>query len=358
MEDDKDRDWMRRDCGGALMLEPWYCENLVTVLLEAMDLHAGRIELQLARTEVVSLVFDRLDYAWQKKVLVKIEGDTRTGKTESVKAWCVMNPGKARLVSTPSGKSCTDLFKAIAEAIGLSYGPKSKSTDLKDQIQYVISHAGLFLVLDEAHFLLPANFDRNTQPARLDWLRTRIIDRKLPVALVTTPQAFRHSANRFEKWTGYNFGQFFGRVMLNVTLPNELSEEDLLGVVKIQGPDIPEKFHRFIVARAMQSEGYLKAIEAVCSRASYVARRDGHPVVTQADVELALSEVIPAQSAPVKLAPGRPPAPPAPLAVKRTRPPAPVAAARPTLQAPSRQTSPAPALEAPDRTTSLEMETV
>ncbi len=320
---------------------PWYCENLMAVLFEAMDMHAARIELQLARTEVVSLVFDRLDYAWQQKVLVKIEGDTRTGKTEAVKAWCAMHPGKSRLVSTPSGKSCGDMFKAIAEAIGLPFGPRTKGPDLKDQIQFIIRHGGLFLVFDEAHFLLPSNFDRNTQPARLDWLRTQVVDRKLPVALVTTPQAFKHSADKFQRWTGYNFGQFFGRIMSNVTLPNELSEADLLAVTKIQGPDIPEKLHRLIVARSMQSEGYLKTIEAVCSRARYIAQRDNHPAITLADVELAASEIIPAAPAPARPALAAPaPSRSRPVAVKRGRAAAPPPPTAPALESPARSITP------------------
>jgi hypothetical protein len=290
-------EWLRASKGEELPPPPWYCENLPDVLFQAMELDAGRVENQLAPTKVVSLVSDCLDYAWQQKVPVKIEGDTRTGKTEAVKAWCSMNPGKCRLVSTPSGKSMGDLFKAIADAIGLPYGPNVRGTDLKDQIQYIIRHAGLFLIFDESHFLLPSSFDRNTQPARLDWIRTQIIDKKLPIALVTTPQAFSHSAKKFHEWTGYNFGQFFGRIMSNLTLPNELSAADLLEVTKIKGPDIDEKYHKFIVSRSMRSEGYLKTIEAICTRARHIAKRDNHPHITQGDVELAASEMIPSAGA-------------------------------------------------------------
>jgi hypothetical protein len=337
----KDDEWSRQDIGGHINLSPWYCENLAAVLFEAMELHAGRIALQLARTQIVELVFDALDYAWQQKVLVKIEGDTRTGKSEAVKAWCSMHPGKARLVSTPSGKSLSDLFKAIAEAVGLPYGPRTKGTDLKEQIQYIMRHSGLFLVLDESHFILPVNFDRNTQPGRLDWLRTQIIDRKLPVALVTTPQAFAHAVNKFERHTSYNFGQFFGRIMADISLPNELSEADLLAVAKIQGADIPEKLHPFIVAKSMQSEGYLKAIEAICSRSRYLAARENHRAVTLADVESAAAYVIP-----TKPAPARPDATaPAsrrkqPVAVKRGRPATPQPPAAPALEMPPREVAP------------------
>jgi hypothetical protein len=257
-----------------------------------------------------------------------------------------MYPGRARLVSTPSSNSIRDVFTAVADALGMTFAPNVRTPVLRDEIQYVIRHSGLFLVWDESHFLLPATYGRNTAPARLDWLRTQIIDKKLPVALVCTPQAFKHGVEKFQRHTGYNFAQFFGRVMLNVTLPNELSDEDLQAVVRIQGPDIPEKFHLFIVARACQSEGYLKTIEAICRRARFIARRDNHPTITQADVELAESEVNPSAPAPVVATPL--PRLQSPVAIKRGR------MAAPSLQAPApRQTSPAPQspLEMPARET-------
>jgi hypothetical protein len=316
-----------------------------------MALHASRIELQLAPTAVMAAVFDRLEYAWQQKVFVKIEGDTRVGKTEAVRAWAAMYPGRARLISTPPGTSLHDLFAALAESFGIQFPAHAKPRDLRDEVQFILRHSGLFLILDEGHFLLPPPASRAAQPARLDYVRTQIIDRDLPVALVTTPQSFSHAVQVFKKQTGYNFDQFFGRVMLNLTLPNELDEADLLAVVKFQGPDIPEKFHRLIVARAMQSEGYLKVVEAICRRARYIAQREGNPAVSLADVELAAGEVIPAPTAPARSTPAAPaPArPKQPLAVKRGRAITPVPGA-PALQP--------PALEQPVRGTAPMLATV
>ncbi|HEV7926680.1 MAG TPA: ATP-binding protein [Verrucomicrobiae bacterium] len=334
-------------------ISPAYCPKLIDLLFDAMDAHAERVKTGLALTQVVALVNDRLDYAWQEKCLVKIEGDARTGKSEAIKAWCFAYPGQARLVATPSSNSLRDLLLAVADVVGLPYTPNVDTSDLKDRVQFVIRHSRLFLIFDEAHWLLPSSYGRNTNPARLDWVRSEIVDKGLPVALVCTPQAFTRGVEKFQKWTGYNFAQFFGRIMLNATLPNELSESDLLAVVKIQGPDIPEKFHRLIAGWAQQSGGYLKTIEAVCSRARYIARRDGHSAVTLADVELTASEVIPATPPP---APPRSAAPPAParqqpIAIKRGRPIRPAAQGAPMLQGPSREISPpsAPALEMPDR---------
>jgi hypothetical protein len=303
--------------------------------------------LRLASTKVTALVFDCLDYGWSQKSLVKIDGETRTGKTEAIKAWCDMNPGKARLVSTPSGKGCGDLFRAIAQAIGLPCGPKTRGTALKEQIQYIIRHAGLFLVFDEAHFLIPAGFDRNTPPARLDWIRTQIIDKDLPVALVTTPQAFGDAAAKFQNWTGYNFNQFFGRIMRSVSLPDTLDNADVLAVVKILAPDIPENLHRFIAGTAQQSAGYLNTAKAICKLARHIARRNNRPGITQADVELAASEFTTAQPARPAPAAAATPERRQPLAVKRSR-----------AAAPIRPVAPAPPMEMPDRETAPAIQTL
>lgn len=322
---------------GPMDLSPWYCPNLADVLFEAMDLHAARIALKIAETQVVSLVFDRLDFAWSKKTFVTIQGDSRTGKTEAVKAWAAMHPGKARLVSTPSSHCERDLLQAIAESIGLPFNHKTSTRQMKDQIQDIIRHAGLFFIFDEAHFVFPTRFSGNTHPARLDWMRTQIIDRKLPVAFVSTPQAFTHAVEKFQKQTQYNFAQFFGRVALPVVLPAELSRADFMAICKIQGAKVPEEFHKLIVSRAMRSPGYIQSVEAICQRAEFIAATGNRSNITFADVEAAALEVVPAVSAPVRAA----------------RP-----APAPACETPIRPIAPAPALEMPGRATTPTLQPV
>ena len=86
------------------------------------------------------------------------------------------------------------------------------------------------------------------------------------------------------------------------------------------------------------------AVQAIGKRARYVARRDGHPEITLADVTLAIAEVIPA-SATAPAAAVRP----APAAARN---PGPDPAAAPRRRAGARPRSirpaappPAPALE-------------
>jgi hypothetical protein len=276
---------------------PWYCRELLAVLFEAMDAHARAIELQIASTKLSAVVSEKLNYAWVAKKFVKFDGESRTGKTKSFQTECLMRPGRFRLVNTPPGTSLRDLYAAVAESIGVFFSPKTPIHILKGKVEFIVKHAGLCLVFDEAHFLLPPPSSAVSSPARLDWLRTNIIDRRLPCALVTTPQAFKYAVEKFKRKTSYNFDQFFGRIALTVKLPDD-DREDLLGIVKIHGSEIPEQFHRRIVNDVTIFKGCASNIEDVCDRARYLAKLDAREAVTDSDIETALSEVIPGWTAP------------------------------------------------------------
>jgi hypothetical protein len=310
--------------------DPWYFDGLLDALCEFMDNHAARTSASLAMTEVTLKIFDAMEYAWSEKALVHIEGDSRFGKTVSVKTWCAAWPGKARYFAVPCSNSDADLIKAIALSLGMDFSFKTPYRQIKAKVEYIINFSGLMFIADEAHWLLPTRFSANTPPMRLNWLRTEIVDRNCAVVTVSTPQDYRKCVEKFVKATGHNITQFLGRTMLNVSLPNELEQDDLLAVARIHFPELSDDFLQVIVGTSMRSESYLMAVEAIAKRVRFIARRDNHPSVTLKDLKLAISEIIPGQAA----APAATPAPPqrsAPIAVKRSRAatPAPAAVAMP-----------------------------
>src|SRR5690606_34105908 len=137
------------------LIEPDYLPDFHTLLLAKMDEQARTATTMLAQTVVVDKVFDALDYALSEtgaKMLVRIEGDSRFGKTEAVTAWCNMRPGLARLVTVPPSNTDLDFFKAIADALGMDYTITVTARQLRERVEYVVSHAGLMLVLDEFHY--------------------------------------------------------------------------------------------------------------------------------------------------------------------------------------------------------------
>jgi hypothetical protein len=280
---------------------PWYCPDLVAVLLESMELHASRVQQERAHTEIYKIIFDNIDYCVSEKRLIKIDGQARTGKSEACLAFATAYPGRVRLVTTPPGTSKRDLFIELSDSVGMPPKSATSTRRMSDAVQYVIRHARLGIIFDEAQFLLPPPTSTTYAPARLDWVRRNVIDRKLPCALVCTPQTFNHAVRNLRDKRGYNFDQILGRIDLTVPLPDTVEKDGLAEILKIHGTGIPQKLHPFLLSEVLikgRKDSSVKAFEAVCCRARHLARRDGGRLVTQADLETAISEVIPAQIAP------------------------------------------------------------
>jgi hypothetical protein len=267
------------------------CPDVPGLLFAAIDAHAKRRLEKIAQTAVTEKVFDALDYASSERCMVRIEGDSRFGKTESVKAWCESRPGRARLVSVPSSNGLYDLISNVADALGIEHGYKTSKPQTKLKVEFVLRQSGMFLVLDEGTYLLPQAYGRSTAPARLNWVRSEIVDRGLPMALVVTPQSFYADLRKFLGKTGYVMEQFLGRTLMTVKLPNDLDKEDLMSVARIHFPQMGENHLGFIAAQALLTENYLQAIEAIAKRARYLAGRSGRKIALK-DIDQAVAEVV------------------------------------------------------------------
>ncbi len=295
-----------------------YCYDLFGVLFDYMDIHRVRAGERLAETEVTLKVFDALDYAWAERKFVRIDGNTRFGKTESAKTWCAMHPGKVRMIKVPSSNSERDLVRAFAEALGFT----AFSAKVIDDVHYVLRYGRIGFVLDECHFLLAAKYGRHTTPARLNWFRTRVVDQGLPCAIVTTPQTFNPQMRRYVRATGYDMQQFEGRVSLLVALPETLKKEDMFAVARLHFPRFGEAKLQLIIGAALKSESYLKAVEDIACRARWLGRKRGSESVNLQDVEAAIRDVVPEAAdapQPAAVAPAPAKRPPAPLIAQPVR---------------------------------------
>jgi hypothetical protein len=211
------------------------------------------------------------------------------------------------------------LFKRIAEALGIDCSYGSNATRLRERVEFVIRHSGLFLVLDEGHFLAPLSFTATTPPHRLNWVRTEIVDRGLPLAISMTPQAFKGAIDRFVKKTRYDMTQFFGRDFLPCVLPEALSEADLIAVARIHFRELSENALGYIANEARLAQSYLQAVEAIARRARFLAgKRDG--ALKLKNIQIAVAEyfsrapvstaqVSPSEDTPQNEAAVRPPKP-------------------------------------------------
>jgi hypothetical protein len=276
----------------------WFMDDPVAAVFDMMDRRAKEASNRLAMTAVAKQVFDALDYALQERAMVRIEGDSRFGKSESVKAWAAMRPGLARVVTVPSSDSVAGLLRRVAEALGIPFSYGTRAQVLRERIEYVLRQSSMFLILDESAFLIPQSYTATTAPGRLNWVRTEIADRGLPLALIHTPQNFLPATDKFVKKTGFAMQQFFGRIYRAVQLPAELERTDLLAVARIHFPEMGDEYLEVIADLAELSENYLQTVEAVAKLARFIARREGHRRVTISDIESAASEIIPRRAAP------------------------------------------------------------
>ncbi len=318
----------------------WMLDSLRNTLCQYMEMRARDIAQRVALTEVTKQVWDGMDYAIETRSLVHIDGDPRIGKTESVETRCLMYPGRFRLVKTPCSNSDADFFKAIAIALGID----PLSSKFRDRVEGVCDCGGPALTFDESHFLYPARYSEATPPMRLNWIRTRIVDTGQPCLLISSPQSWRQVQSRFLSKTRYTMEQFTGRIGLTVKLPSELSMADLIAVGRIHFRDLGEDYLELLAAKAMQSEGYLMAVQNIAKRAGWLAQRAGKRTVTLELFDQAVREIFPA----VKTVPE----PLVPVGVKRphrkraaTRPQPPRSRIAGTLRRPAlaRAEAPAPA---------------
>jgi hypothetical protein len=247
--------------------------------------------------------------------------------------------------------SDTDFFLSIAAALGIQCNYKANARVLRMKIEYILQHTGLMLIMDEAHFLLPASAHRALRPTRLNWVRACVVDRRLPVALVTTPQAFKTEMDRVKR--AYNFDQWDGRIDRHIILDENISVEDLLAVVRHKAPDFSPAFHKIISGAAILAVNYYSAVKSIVDTAEWIAKRAGREQPTLADLKAAIAEAVPNAAVKHPVQPSRsdlspldadaeiipgvppglpPPAPPRPVATKRTRAAAPAPAMEAELQ--------------------------
>src|ERR1044071_2531342 len=280
---------------------PWYFPTLIEALREFKTSRIVRRRRGTIVTELGAKIFETLEFALEGRCVVLLEGRERTGKTHAVKAWCEMNPGRARYLAMTSSNDEIGFYRTIAKSLGVSINLNSKAQELRQRIEDALQAGQLMIVCDEAHYLWPNLIDKRTLPARINWLMTALVNYGVPVALIATPQ-FIKSQKAVEDKTRWASGQFTGRIGHYERLPDSLNEKDLFAVTKAMLPEGDAFSLEFLVRYAQGSLKYLAAIESAVRRARFLAKRDGRVAVTRRDVKEAVTgSVIPSDNA-LKLA--------------------------------------------------------
>lgn len=293
-------------------------EQVAPIVFKHMENQSKALRATLADTKVSRTIFKEMDLALQHKVPIPIIGDSRFGKTKAVSVWSAMRPGLSRLITVPPSNREFDFFAAHADALGIEYNDRTPYPRLKRQVEYVIQQSRLFLIYDEAHFLVPINYLKDTPPKRINWVRCEVIDKGIGCAFFATPQSMSQTLERYAATTKYNFEQWLGRLAPPLVLADCCDRSELMAVAKVHFPDFDEDLLELICARAMQSEGYLKSVEFTARYATALAQDRHHKTPTDRDVDDAIGRMMPGkQQTPV--------APATPLQKRCTKPSAPAA---------------------------------
>ena len=187
-----------------------------------------------------------------------------------------------------------------------------KPSELSERIEDTLRGGDIMLVFDEAHRLWGAQGRiRDLWPRRINWVMLALINRGVPVALVTTKQ-FTTILELIEKKSHWASEQWRGRVSHHELLPDGLSGQDVEAVARNVLPQASEKILGDLVCQAMASAQYLGAIASVAKRARYLAYKDCRAEVSPADIKAAVhacrvSDMIGSKA--LRKAPERAPAP-------------------------------------------------
>ena len=141
--------------------------------------------------------------------------------------------------------------------------------------------------------LWPQYKDVRSSPRRINWLLTEVVNKGIPVALVTTPQ-FDISQKAIVKGSGWASEQLDGRIAYRLDLPSTLPESDLKAIAKHYIPEADTPVLNGLCAYAQASGKYLAGIEAVAKRARFLARKAGQTTPGEAELRTAMKEVDPA----------------------------------------------------------------
>lgn len=275
---------------------PWYFPDLFAALFDYMDSHAATVKEGLGSTEVSRLIFGRLGFGQRRKCPVLVLGDSRIGKTHPATIWCDMAPGKNRIVSVPPTDSFRDFMAAHADRLDIEYAHHTTERELKENVEYVLSHSGLYIIYDEAQFLLPRRFNKNTPPRRLDWVRCQVIDRGLGVAFFATRQSYHQSMKKFVRTTQYQMEQWIGRIAPPLELPSEIAPNEMTAAAKALFPALKERLLGIVVARCIKMETGFQHMEIIIQYAIDVAEQRGCAAPELRDVDEALAMLFPVRA--------------------------------------------------------------
>ncbi len=279
------------------------CTEISEAVHKYQDAYEARVKEEFVQTTIGKEIFETLDHGLGIGKMVVIEGESGSGKTTAVEAWCAAHQGEVRCVSLSGITHKTGFFQKLATAIGLA-ASKRKATDMQVKVEDFFRKTRLMLVIDEAHYLFPQHQRSHSSPELVDWVNTALVNQRVPVALICTDQFAKLKA-RVEKRTGWTSEQLEHRVKRYTKLPSSPTKEDLEAVAtrllaarwnaserrwNVAGPAPCANFIQLVVGYALTCKMSLPAVSDAIEEARYQAQRNGRTQLAAADLRNAVMD--------------------------------------------------------------------
>ncbi len=286
------QNWPEGQADNARAASVPYFRDVVGALFDFQRQFETREVGEFAETTVAKSVFAALDAGLRLRRIVLVNGLEGIGKSEAARAWCAKHAGEVRFVDLDGITNKTSFFSSIARALGLPCSGGLSPSKIQSRIEAMLQRSGLMLVIDEAHYLWPQSERSEATPELVNWIDTALINRGVPVGLVTTPQ-FIVSMQRVERKTGWNSGQFQRRIKRVAQLPGRPTQEDLELVARRLLPKATSPILKLLVGFAgSQQCHHMDALSDAVKETVENARQAGRAVVTFADAEAAVTGVL------------------------------------------------------------------
>ncbi len=208
----------------------WYFDDLLGVLVTLRARFTAAARSRLADTLVTRTIGEALDFCFEQRRMVLIEGVAGIGRTATLRAWCDAQAGLVRYVEVPSSNDDRSFYSSMAQALGVARGFAYNPQQIKLRVEDTLRESGLIIALDESQYLWPQYHRPRGIPPRMLWLKT-LFDAGTPFALVAHSDFSKWQAHYVKK-TLWSDEQFVRRLNRSIVLSPEHSKEDMLKIAR------------------------------------------------------------------------------------------------------------------------------
>lgn len=263
-------------------------------LRETMRAWETRQLAATTRTCVGREVVAACDYAASTRSLVLVTGPDGIGKRTAAQRHSETFCGRFRYSPVPTANDKTNFFRELAKPLGTGAALTKKANEMEPRAREMLQVSGLCAVFGDAQYFFPTTNPRDSQPDRLDWLVSALVEQGVGVVLISGP-GFAHRlklAQRCARWDSSAFESHVRRREIKA----RLDYPDFEAVARAMLPDGTAPSVCFALAAACcpnkHEKWTLRQLRRAVDDVLYAADQAGRQAPTDADVCAALRPLL------------------------------------------------------------------